>query len=124
MNIDQMAHEYAKELLKTTHANHGFLSTVELENVSEVSWALADLMQAEADKRKPKGLPEVLFEPDWSQAPERAEYWTMNDDGKAQWHFSKPFLPAFGFWASAEHSVYAPSFNYQGDWKSSLRKRP
>ena len=124
MNIEQMAHEYAKELLKTTHANHGFLSTVELENVSEVSWALAELMQAEADKRKPKGLPEVLFEPDWSQAPERAEYWTMNDDGKAQWHFSKPFLPAFGFWASAEHSVYAPSFNYQGDWQDSLRKRP
>jgi hypothetical protein len=124
MNIDQMAHEYAKELLKTTHANHGFLSKAELENISEVSWELVDLMQAESDKRKPKGLPEVLFEPDWSQAPERAEYWTMNDDGKAQWHFSKPFIPAFGFWASAEHSVYAPSFNYQGDWKNSLRKRP
>ena len=60
MNIDQMAHEYAKELLKTTHANHGFLSIVELENVSDVSWALAELMQAEANKRKPKGLPEAI----------------------------------------------------------------
>ena len=60
MNIEQMAHEYAKELLKTTHANHGFLSIVELENVSDVSWALAELMQAEANKRKPKGLPEAI----------------------------------------------------------------
>lgn len=123
MNIDQMAHEHAIEFLKAAFEEDKDCS-INYQLLAEESYLYADAMQAESDKRKPKGLPEVLFEPDWGQAPERAEYWTMNDDGKAQWHFSKPFLPAFGFWASAEHSVYAPLFNYQGDWKSSLRKRP
>lgn len=118
MNIDERAQQILLKLMETDKTGY------DAEGISIYAYEIADAMQAESDKRKPKGLPEVLFEPDWSQAPERAEYWTMNDDGKAQWHFSKPFLPAFGFWASAEHSVYAPSFNYQGNWKDSLRKRP
>ena len=116
-----MAHEFVMNCLKNPTVS---LSGKDIVKITSDAWVYADFMKAESDKRKPKGLPGVLFEPDWSQAPERAEYWTMNDDGKAQWHFSKPFLPAFGFWASAEHSVYAPSFNYQGNWKKSLRKRP
>ncbi|MHA3059940.1 hypothetical protein ACX1N5_03960 [Acinetobacter sp. ANC 4636] len=60
MNTEKMkmAHEYALEILKTTHANHGYLNEAELENISETAWSLSDLMQAEADKRKHVGLPE------------------------------------------------------------------
>ena len=122
-----MAHEYAKELLKTTHANHGFLSTVELENVSEVSWALAELMQAESDKRKPKGLPEVLFEPDWSVAPDWANYWTIDLDCNSYWYRNKPSMVEYGWESNGGIIGNAPNFkyfSYSDKFRDSLRKRP
>lgn len=56
----QMAHEYMLQMLKTTHANHGFLNSDEIGNLTETAWAIADAMQAEADSRKEKGVPEAI----------------------------------------------------------------
>ena len=123
-----MAHDYLKVLLtQNTSRTVG-------EDV-ETAYALADAMQAEADKRKPTPkLPALQqtfidgveqpryapscdeWQPDWSQAPDNALTWAINSDGYASWALYKD-----GHYFS---TVQAPSFNYQGNWQDSLRKRP
>lgn len=86
-------------------------------------------MQAEAEKRKSSEFPNVLrgacgeivavkvddmeWQPDWSQAP-RCDVvaWDINEHGQARW-------------IASDNGYYlAPSFDYTGDWRDSLRKRP
>lgn len=55
------------------------------------------------------------FQPDWSQAPETAVEWLMAEDGRFKWVL---------FEHGETWYTKAPSFNYQGDWRDSLRKRP
>ena len=108
------------------------------------AWNLADAMQAEADKREKEeqdklkqnernhhdelvfiGLEE--WQPDWSQAPDVATYWTMRQDGECLWWKGKPLFDGSCFYDAVGicHTVgYAPSFGYTGDWRNSLRKRP
>ena len=113
----EMAHEYLLRFSGVTVAE---------------AWAYADAMQTEADKRKPSEFPNVLrgacgeivavkvddkeWQPDWSQAPERALTWAINSDGYASWALYRD-----GHYFS---TVQAPSFGYTGDWRNSLRKRP
>ena len=116
------------------------------------AWNYADAMQAEADKRskaeaeqKRKAAREMLnadntflekegqhfddmeWQPDWSQAPADATYWTMRQDGECLWWKGKPLFDGSCFYDAVGicHTVgYAPSFGYTGDWRNSLRKRP
>ena len=74
-----MAHDYAIEMLKRGDPER---------SIAFDAWTLADAMQAEADKREVK-LHEVFFDtkpneewqPDWSQAPDWANWWAMDRDG-------------------------------------------
>ena len=121
MNIDQMAHEHAIEFLKAAFEEDKDCS-INYQLLAEESYLYADAMQAESDKRKPKGLPEVLqdeFNIDWSQAPDNAIAWKMNKYKYCMW-LQEHNNPA----QSLIWLCDAPSFNYQGDWKDSLRKRP
>ena len=71
------------------------------------------------------------WQPDWSQAPEWAKWWAMDGfSNKANWYKTEPFLDDGD---SDEWNIVlnnsdtykeAPSFDYQGDWQDSLRKRP
>lgn len=119
------------------------------------AWQYADAMQAEAEERnkaeaahKRKEVREILndantfieregqhfedveWQPDWSQAPEWADFWAMDKSLEARWILSDGGDPYIGMcnkkWFSMGrfNSNLAPSFNYQGDWKNSLRKRP
>ena len=123
----KMAHEWAMK--------HGKVdSNRNRENTVQLAWEYADAMQAEADKRAVE-LPDVFFDtkpnkewqPDWSQAPEWAEYWVKNINGVFSWYSKKPTAFDQGWFVGAG-AVYrvcpAPSFNYQGNWQDSLRKRP
>ena len=137
----EMAHEWAMK--------HGNAETVgSRQNMVKYAWEYADAMQAEAEKRKPSGLPESLrerhdfteaiakgvenyekeeWQPDWSQAPADATYWTMRQDGECLWWKGKPLFDGSCFYDAVGicHTVgYAPSFGYTGDWRNSLRKRP
>ena len=137
----EMAHDW---MMKHDDGSMG------VEVVVFKAWAYADAMQAEADKRKPSGLPNVLrgacgeivavkvddkeWQPDWSQAPEWANWWAMDGfSEKANWYINKPYLDDdskvksewnIGLMANAKTYIQAPSFNYQGNWQDSLRKRP
>ena len=134
MNKLDMAHEYFMK--------HGRNNSWMESDVID-AWKYADAMQAEADKREPSGFPNVLrgacgeivavkvddkeWQPDWSQAPENANYWSITDYGKGKWHSAHAKTPrncgcAFGCENSLEWD--APDFGYTGNWQESLRKRP
>ena len=123
MNKMQMAHEMALELVKIKPSLLAW-------QIADRCFEYADAMQAEADKRVNKERPEVLKEewhPDWSKAPDTATHWTMRPDGKCLWWKGKPLFDGSCFYDAVGicHTVgYAPSFNYQGNWQDSLRKRP
>ena len=77
---------------------------------------------------KPKAVDD--WQPDWSQAPEWANWWAMDENKNTRWIYSQleqPYISdiflkwcAVGMFDSAD----APSFGYTGDWRDSLRKRP
>ena len=119
----KMAHDYAIEMLKRGDPER---------SIAFDAWTLADTMQAEADKRVVK-LPDVFFDtkpneewqPDWSQAPDWANWWVMTKGGFFAWVDSEPRLSnPHGGWLMSRGKTVAPSFNYAGNWQDSLRKRP
>lgn len=67
--------------------------------------------------------------PDWSQAPEWAMWWAMDDTESrprsAYWHDEepKPQVSGYNSWMGGEHQR-APDFGYPGHWRDSLRRRP
>ena len=90
------------------------------EGIAGYAWEIADAMQAEADKRKPCGLPEALkeeWQPDWSQAPEWAVAWTM-DSSETLWWSYKPVFNN-GHWLIEDSVLWkraeAPSFGFTGN---------
>ena len=128
MNKLQMAHEYFMK--------HGRNNSWMESDVID-AWKYADAMQAEADKRVVK-LPDVFFDankneewqPDWSQAPDWANWWCLSVMHGAMW-FSREPICTKSTWVMLNDVKFcatsfdeAPSFNYAGNWQDSLRKRP
>lgn len=111
--IKDMAHDYMCNLILK-----GFPLN-EVDIMAERCFKLAEAMQAEAEKRKAKGE----WQPDWSQAPEWADYHLTFDDARGIWLEIKPEINVNTFAVNGK-SMKAPSFGYKGDWKDSLRKRP
>lgn len=142
MKLDKltMAHEW---YMKNSNGGSFIIHDV------KSAWQYADAMQAEADKRKSKPeLPSLQqtfidgveqpryappceeWQPDWSQAPSRMNYYFMNRDGGEYWTVNKPDEPnmtehVMEFRAcGGDCYAYASSQNYQGKWQKSLRKCP
>lgn len=123
------------------------------------AWQYADAMQAEADKRECKERTDVLltkdkdgnclhfhhefghkkcmdcgasleeWQPDWSQAPNWANWWSVDENGTANFSGKKPNIEVrqWVYYSAASENlchIEAPSFGYTGDWRESLRKRP
>lgn len=66
------------------------------------------------------------WQPDWSQAPEWASSWGVAEIGQAWWFSGEWHANNRGGFSSTGFikAEKAPSFDYQGNWKESLRKRP
>lgn len=134
MNLDkklELAHEWAMEFV-SKNKDISCASNM----VSYNAWQYADAMEAEYNKRKQAKAkkdaedakvffdklivadsPQLGFQVDWSFAPKEALTWAINSQGEATWaNYDKD--------GNYLETIYAPSFNYQGDWKDSLRKRP
>lgn len=135
----EMAHEYAMQHLKNSDGK------ITMHSLCLFAWQYADAMQAEADKREnketcdkslnidSKELNVEEWQPDWSQAPEWANWWAIGSLTKQGiWSEAKPNsvkINGADYWEVTspigdEHLSVAPSFDYQGDWRNSLRKRP
>lgn len=113
-----LAHEYAMK-----HLEGKFYTESEQERVKR-AWEYADMMLAEEEKRTDKTRPTVLdgFQVDWSQAPDDANFWAMDECGSCNWYEIMPEI-IDNNWDFGRVIDSAPSFNYQGDWKDSLRER-
>ena len=135
----EMAHEYAIALINSD-------CEMQFDKFIRLCWNYADAMQAEADKREPNGFPNVLrgacgeivavkvddkeWQPDWSQAPDWANWWCLSVMHGAMW-FSREPICTKSTWVMLNDVKFcaasfdeAPSFDYQGNWQESLRKRP
>ena len=171
-----MAHQFA---IARVNSGVGFMTS----EIAEDSWKYADTMQAGADKRNPKGLPDVLkvvdspklnnesilhdidcyfdnanntkrdadnliqsiyehltgevktdvgitdvgeWQPDWSQAPDWANWWAMDiDSSQAHWYEVEPIADVISWRRQTRVCRTAPSFDYFGNHlQDSLRKRP
>ena len=68
------------------------------------------------------------WQPDWSQAPDWANWWVMDENRDCYWHscVDSPFIGngVFDVGDSKGHTYDSPSFGYTGNWRESLRKRP
>lgn len=72
------------------------------------------------------------WQPDWSVAPDGFNWWAMDGDNHCHWFKYKPrivnenneFDVGYRCTTCDDQFRSALSFNYQGDWKDSLRKRP
>ena len=56
-------------------------------------------------------------------AHEWADWWAIDKDLVSFWHEDKPKFDEVEFYQCGVFCD-APSFNYQGNWQDSLRKRP
>lgn len=137
MNKLTMAHEYFLRIVSNPSVT---LRAEDLQNIQHNAWVYADAMQAEADKRnnketcdknmgldssvlKPSNSMELEWQPDWSQAPDWANWWAIDKDLVSFWHEDKPKFDEIEFYQCGMFCD-APRFNYQGNWKDSLRKHP
>ena len=134
----EMAHDYAMK-----HIQEGW--DINYDVLVVAAWQYADAMQAEADKREKqnkdefyanladpmKKVREQKWQPDWSQAPKWATHFFCERDEDDQLN---------GYFTEDERGISidfdirgfdgygrvcsCKTFNYQGDWQDSLRKRP
>ena len=100
----------------------------DMELVSDMAWKYVDAMQAEADKRLKTDVGNTdasEWQPDWSQAPEWAGYFAMDEDGEFYYFEQSPSMASWS-WQPQSHGEVGETFNhsYKGNWQDSLRKRP
>lgn len=149
MNKMQMAHDWYMK-----HVNVDQYKRVDDEELISWSFDYVDAMQAEADERENKTRPKALltkdkdgkclhfnhefghkkcmdcgasleeWQPDWSQAPDGAEYWAMDKDDTANFFKNKPETTNGNGWDFGGVMQSNNSHSYQGNWQDSLRKRP
>lgn len=64
--------------------------------------------------------------PDWSQAPEWAEWWAVDADGQVLWLTKQPFILGAGWANPGGVTRRAESINLPlgVDWRTTLQRRP
>lgn len=131
----ELAHEwYMKHSRGVLHINSDIVD----------AWQYADAMLAENEKRKSKTTLTTLqqtfingveqpryapcveeWQPDWSVAPEWANWWAMDlDNNQAHWFEVEPIIDGISWYRRTRVCKQSSDFNYQGNWRDSLRKRP
>lgn len=138
----ELAHEYAiayiTESLKVDldfDFNHQLIS---LDAFSYADSMLAENEKREQDKRERHDFVPAIMEgvrkaeeeeqewqPDWSVAPEWANWWAMDlDNNQAHWFEVEPIIDGISWYRRTRVCKQSSDFNYQGNWRDSLRKRP
>ena len=67
------------------------------------------------------------FQPDWSQAPDDANWWAKDEINLCHWYRTKPYVAHNdNEWIGGgyDDNMLAPNFEYHDHWRESLRKRP
>lgn len=128
MNKDQMAHEMAMAMQSQE-------PITDMKLLAVLVYQYADAMQAEADKRQDGATEAILkalnsmeleWQPDWDKIPDGFDWWAMDKKGKAHCFDREPVIDSPEWVMVGSNGNYQSSltFNYQDDWRDSLRKRP
>ena len=91
------------------------------------AWLYADAMQAEAEKRKPCGLPDALrkeWQPDWGQAPDGFNWFFKQQDGSCHFSDGEPEFLGDAWATEAMVYTFESPISCPVDWEDSLRERP
>lgn len=131
MNKLELAQQYMLTMFPEAVKDFDNMS-LHIQNLPRVAFDMAEAMLAENEKRQDKSRPEVLeeWQPDWSQAPDWANWWAQDKSGFCAWHKLEPSREqsmcewVVDFSGGGDGFTGSPTFGYQGDWKDSLRKRP
>ena len=109
---------------KLTLAHDYYMQNIKIgKYVSESeAWNYADAMFEELEKRQDKTLPDAIWQPDWSLAPDDAVACAMDEDGWVWWYRDIP-EKSYIKW-NGDDTCFYPNHNYTGDWRNSLRIRP
>ena len=153
MNKMQMAHEYMLETIKFSgyRRMHMMQGVVDAWKYADAMQAEADERNKAEAEQKRKEVREILndantfieregqhfddveWQPGWSQAPDGYNYWvaTADHSGKISGGWFYDVKPVIGesdgvsiYYSNSTNAILTESFNYQGDWKESLRERP
>lgn len=63
--------------------------------------------------------------PDWSTAPDWAQYFAIDKDGEGYFYYLEPFFYHIGFWNNqCETSPKIAGIFDATNWENSLQKRP
>ena len=110
---------------KLTLAHDYYMAHVESGTlVSECeAWVYADNMFYEMDLRQDKTLPDAIWQPDWSLAPDDAVACAMDPDLEMWWCSYEPVRSSVSWDPNSKISEYT-NHNYTGNWRNSLRIRP
>lgn len=136
-----MANSWALKLLEINDGNLNI-------DYATSAWSYADAMQAEADKREDKALPDAIlnnekrkqeqinhhdalvevgleeWQPDWSQAPDGFNRFVVGSDGGYGFFTNMEPQLQDDFWFVGADGIVIKDHGYQGNWQDSLRKRP
>jgi hypothetical protein len=67
------------------------------------------------------------MQPDWSKAPEWAQYWAVDGDGAVYWYENEPSTKEFmglGYWTDGGFGRKEFIGHLRYDWKDTLAQRP
>lgn len=148
MNKLEMAHEMALAIQGTKLIHDMELVSDMAWKYVDAMQAEADKREKEESEKKRADIREMLkanntfveregqhfddveWQPDWSQAPSLdITHWSKEGDDVCTWWIGQPTLAddchcENNFGSGCIVFGDAPSFNYQGNWQESLRKRP
>ena len=128
MNKLEMAHEYAIALIKNPNCHE-----MQMDDFVTLCNDYADKMVAEYERRKDKSRPDVLddWQPDWSKIPHEYSWFAVDEDNTAYCYDFEPYCGELNdYWGDHDYkhehgtTKICSSFEYQGHWTKSLRKRP
>lgn len=63
------------------------------------------------------------MKPDWKDAPDWANWLSMDSDGAWWWHENEPHINEYGFW-DVEDDAGEKTSAYPYNWKKTLEARP
>ena len=70
----------------------------------------------------------LLTSPDWSTAPDWAQWFAIDKSGYANWYADRPSCGGVCWWPTIELSTYSSAGKFMHgnymEWFSSLQKRP
>lgn len=146
----ELAHDYLRDIISNWDFDDSFDPVAQAYEYADAMLSENENGEQEARKKKRAEMRELLnanntflekegqhfddveWQPDWGQAPDgRIQYFAVDENGRGGWYINKPVLCYdHWYWSDFEERMgndcydYAPSFNYQGNWRDSLRKRP